>query len=106
MQDQNKNMIMAIALSLVVLLGWQVFFVAPADEKARQLQAERAATARCVWRGRNQRGPHDLRRTLPKLGEALVVEIPREQAIAESSRVPFQNTNIQRLDQSDRRSPG
>ncbi len=92
MEDQNKNMIIAIALSLVVLLGWQVFFVAPADEKARQLQTERAATAG-VSGEEGVRGSNDLG-TLPKLGEALVVEIPREQAIAESSRVPFQNSNI------------
>ena len=89
MQDQNKNMIMAIALSLVVLLGWQMFFVAPKEEQARKLRAEQAQLAG----DEGTRGSSDLGE-LPKLGEALVVEIPREQAIAESSRVQFENTNI------------
>jgi YidC/Oxa1 family membrane protein insertase len=89
MQDQNKNMIMAIALSLVVLLGWQMFFVAPQEEQARQQRAEQAQTAG----EEGTRGSSDVGE-LPKLGEALVVEIPREQAIAESSRVQFVNAKI------------
>ena len=44
MEDQNKNMIIAIALSLIVLLGWQMFFVAPKEEELRRQQAEQAGT--------------------------------------------------------------
>ena len=38
MQD-NKNFIIAIVLSMMVLLGWQVFVVGPQEEQ-RRLQAE------------------------------------------------------------------
>ena len=89
MEDQNKNMIIAVALSLIVLLGWQVFFVAPKEQEIRQQRAEQAASAG----EESTRGSSDLGE-LPKLGEALVVEIPREQALAESSRVEFENSRI------------
>ena len=32
---ENRNMILAIALSLAVLLGWQYFVASPKLEKAR-----------------------------------------------------------------------
>jgi len=36
MRDDNKNLILAIALSVMVLLGWQYFFGAPEAERQRQ----------------------------------------------------------------------
>ncbi|MXQ11634.1 membrane protein insertase YidC [Microvirga makkahensis] len=36
MREDNKNLIVAIALSLAVLLGWQYFFAAPEAERQRQ----------------------------------------------------------------------
>ena len=38
--DQQKNLLLAVALSAMVLLGWQLFFVSPKikDEHARQQQ--------------------------------------------------------------------
>jgi YidC/Oxa1 family membrane protein insertase len=41
--ENNKNFILAIALSLAVLIGWQVLYMRPAQEKARQQQAIEAA---------------------------------------------------------------
>jgi YidC/Oxa1 family membrane protein insertase len=50
--NEQNNLILAVALSLMVLLGWQYFFAAPAtrDEKARQefsreVQAQREGSA-------------------------------------------------------------
>jgi YidC/Oxa1 family membrane protein insertase len=37
--ENNKNFILAIALSLAVLIGWQVLYMRPAAERARQQQA-------------------------------------------------------------------
>jgi YidC/Oxa1 family membrane protein insertase len=44
MREDNKNLIVAIALSLAVLLGWQYFFAAPEAERQRQaaLQQQQA----------------------------------------------------------------
>ena len=42
--DMKKNQIMAIALSLAVLLGWQFLFVQPREqERARQAQMQKSA---------------------------------------------------------------
>ena len=42
-QDENqKNLLLAIVLSVLVLLGWQIFFVNPKikDEQARKAQQQ------------------------------------------------------------------
>src|SRR5262249_14983476 len=45
--ENNKNFILAIALSVAVLVGWQMFYMRPAAEKARQqqqaIEAQKAA---------------------------------------------------------------
>jgi YidC/Oxa1 family membrane protein insertase len=49
MDHNNRNFIAAIALSLAVILSWQIFFVAPRAEKARQQQIaeqQKAAAAK------------------------------------------------------------
>ncbi len=38
MNDQNRNTILAVILSGMVLLGWQYFFVAPQMEKQQAAQ--------------------------------------------------------------------
>jgi YidC/Oxa1 family membrane protein insertase len=40
MMPDNKNLFLAIALSILVIVGWQYFFGAPQLEKARQTQAQ------------------------------------------------------------------
>jgi YidC/Oxa1 family membrane protein insertase len=42
---ENKNMLIAIALSIAVLLGWQYFYVAPQVERQRAQLAEQQAQA-------------------------------------------------------------
>ncbi|HEX2135726.1 MAG TPA: membrane protein insertase YidC [Microvirga sp.] len=37
MREDNKNLLLAIVLSLAVLLGWQYFFAAPQIERQRQI---------------------------------------------------------------------
>ena len=41
----NKNFIVAIVLSIVVLFAWQYFFAGPQMERARQQATEQAATS-------------------------------------------------------------
>jgi YidC/Oxa1 family membrane protein insertase len=33
MTPENRNLIMAVALSMIVLLGWQIFVIQPEMEK-------------------------------------------------------------------------
>ena len=44
MREDNKNLIVAIALSLAILLGWQYFFAAPQAEKQRQAALQQQST--------------------------------------------------------------
>ncbi|PVE22429.1 membrane protein insertase YidC [Microvirga sp. KLBC 81] len=44
MREDNKNLILAIALSLAVLLGWQYFFAAPEAERQRQAAQQQQST--------------------------------------------------------------
>ncbi|MBM6578702.1 membrane protein insertase YidC [Microvirga sp. BT689] len=44
MRDDNKNLIIAIVLSMAVLLGWQYFFAAPEAEKQRQAAQQHQST--------------------------------------------------------------
>ncbi|HZH11202.1 MAG TPA: membrane protein insertase YidC [Microvirga sp.] len=44
MREDNRNLILAIALSLAVLLGWQYFFAAPQAEKQRQAAQQQQST--------------------------------------------------------------
>ena len=60
MNPENRNMILAITLSMAVLFGWQMFVVGPELEKEAALQqaiAEREAAARsgCRCRERGHR---------------------------------------------------
>ena len=40
MTQDNKNLILAISLSLLVVFGWNYFYAGPQVEKARQQQAQ------------------------------------------------------------------
>ena len=43
-KDNQKNLFMAIALSLAVLLGWQYFFIYPKEQERRRLAQTQAST--------------------------------------------------------------
>ncbi|TDR93382.1 membrane protein insertase YidC [Enterovirga rhinocerotis] len=45
MRDDNKNLIMAIAMSVAVLIGWNYFFGSPLMEKQKQSQQQPAPQA-------------------------------------------------------------
>ena len=40
MREDQKNLFIAMGLSLLVILGWQHFFAAPKVEKAREVVAQ------------------------------------------------------------------
>jgi YidC/Oxa1 family membrane protein insertase len=44
MREDNRNLIVAIALSLAILLGWQYFFAAPQAERQRQAAQQQQST--------------------------------------------------------------
>jgi YidC/Oxa1 family membrane protein insertase len=71
----NKNFILAIVISSLILLAWQFFFVMPNAEKAKvqqQTQQQTQVAAQSAVKGE---------------GEARA--LPREQALAAASRIPI-----------------
>ncbi len=98
---ENRNMFLAIALSLVVLLGWQFLVVSPQVEKARQAeQAKQAQTANApapAAGGTQPNAAAPAGTTAPTgtagagAGAALVT---RDQALAKTTRVPIDTPEI------------
>ncbi len=94
----NRNMILAIALSLVVLLGWQYLIVNPQVEEARQAQlAQEARQAETVVQT-----PGDAAQpapgaagvgTTPPVGAGVTVTT-REAALAANPRVPIETPEL------------
>ena len=101
--NDNKNTILAIALSALVLLAWQYFFALP-QEKARQeqLQAQQQAQKQNVPAPAQpgQPAPTLAQSGPPQLpGQASVPAAPaqlgRAAALAESPRVPIATGSVQ-----------
>ncbi|HXZ21838.1 MAG TPA: membrane protein insertase YidC [Pseudolabrys sp.] len=101
--NDNKNTILAIALSALVLLAWQYFFALP-QEKARQeqLQAQQQAQKQNVPAPAQpgQPAPTPAQSGPPQLpGQASVPAAPaqlgRAAALAESPRVPIATGSVQ-----------
>ena len=44
MKEENRNLLLAITLSVVVLLGWQFFFAVPQMEKQKQVAQQNQQT--------------------------------------------------------------
>ncbi len=80
MQDNSKNMMLAVACSVALLIVYQLFVLEPA---AKRKQAE--ARARATAEAQAPAGP---------AAPQAVVTIPREQALAASPRVPVETPSL------------
>ena len=91
--DDHKNLIMAIVLSLLVMLGYQQFFVTPAEEAAQQ--AERAQPTSEV-----PQAPPSVDQT-PTLAGATpevlpqATTLPAEEVETESARLPIASARLE-----------
>ena len=92
MTDNNRNFILAIVLSMVVLFGWQFFIAGPEVERARQQQEAAQQVAQ-------DQTPANTTATTPAAGQAAGT-LPgaasvqptaetRDEALAQSERVPI-----------------
>jgi YidC/Oxa1 family membrane protein insertase len=93
MRDDNKNLIVAIVLSVAVLLGWQYFFAAPQAERQRQAAQQQQSTQANPNAPNPPASPSQaggasptVPGTVPSTPAAPVVE-SRESALARSPRV-------------------
>jgi len=99
--DNNRNMILAIVLSLVVLLAWQYFIAGPRIEKERQRQeqiaeqtAKPAAESQAPTVGAGTEGTAP--QVAPSAGQATAPTtlVAREAALGASSRVAIETPSL------------
>ena len=98
--NEQTNLILAVALSLMVLMGWQYFFAAPAtrDEKAREefsreVQAQREGAA--------PQGPPSVATTpdgapaAPQSAQSPQAPVARAEALKQSPRVAIKTDSLE-----------
>jgi YidC/Oxa1 family membrane protein insertase len=95
----NRNFLIAIALSLVVLFGWQFFIAGPQMQKAQQQQeiaAQQAAPASSAAApGSASPTPvQDTGQGATPVGTAAASALTREAALAETPRVPITTPSV------------
>ncbi|ADP69761.1 membrane protein insertase, YidC/Oxa1 family [Rhodomicrobium vannielii ATCC 17100] len=94
--DNNRNFIIAIALSLSVLLGWQFLYMKPASDKARQ----QAIEAQQQTAGEQGTDPTVGGAAIPPRASS-VIPVPttpkfasREAALAATQRIAFDTSSL------------
>jgi len=97
--DQQKNLLIAVALSALVLLGWQLFFVSPKikDEQARQQQQTQQTPASQTPGAPSDVVPGKSPTVTPgglPSGISGPVELTREAALALSPRIAIETSSI------------
>ena len=109
--ENNRNFFITIALSVLILTLWQVFYMNPKIETEREtarIEQERiAAEQKAAAAGRNARrcDPGASRRPAsPARRRRTAAVADRAQAIAASSRVTIDTPSLSGLDQPDRRA--
>jgi len=91
MQD-NKNFFLAIALSLAVLIGWNVYFGVPQMEKQRQ-QAQLAQQAQQAPQGAAPSAAAPVAGA-PAVDGVAAIAATRDEALAASPRVAIDSTKL------------
>ncbi len=92
--ENNKNFIIAIALSLAVLLGWQYLYMQPMAERARQQQAIEAMRHPQPKAGLSEGNAPGAPATAPALSQTAApaaAYASREAAIAATPRVKIES---------------
>jgi YidC/Oxa1 family membrane protein insertase len=93
----NRNFLIAIALSLAVLLGWQFFIAGPQMQKAQQQQeiaAQQAAENAPAPAAGTGTAPAATATGAAPVGTANAPAITREAALAQDPRVPIATASV------------
>ena len=101
MREDQKNLILAMGLSLLVIIGWQYFYAKPrldqAHETIAQTQDKTAATApppNAVTNASPAATPQDPGLAPTANASAAQVEVSREDALKASPRVPIDTRSL------------
>ncbi|MFN3674080.1 MAG: membrane protein insertase YidC, partial [Bosea sp. (in: a-proteobacteria)] len=93
MKEDNRNLLLAITLSVVVLLGWQYFYGVPQAEKQKQTAQQNQQVQTAPAPG--VPAPGQTAATAPGMAApaALTAET-RDQALARSARVRIETPKV------------
>jgi YidC/Oxa1 family membrane protein insertase len=99
MTQDNRNFFLAIALSILVIVGWQYFYAAPQLDKTRQTQAELAKPSAAPNPGSPEATPAETPASPPQGGvtpSTAAAEVPktRGEALAASPRVAIDTKSL------------
>lgn len=99
MKEDNRNLLLAITLSVVILLGWQFFYAKPQMEKQQQIaqQNQQAQSQPAPGAGvapAPSSVPGQSATTIPGGAPATAVAATRDQALAASPRVRIDTPRI------------
>ena len=99
MKDEQRNFIIAIALSLAIIIGWQMFF-APKPKKAPPPETPVAAQQQAATSAGASSGGGEIPKAAPSAAPAVpgaatpTKVITREQALAATPRVPIDTPSL------------
>ncbi len=88
MQNDQKNLILAMALSLMVIVGWNYFFAQPKVQQARQ------TTSQLEQLGGKPADPAAPQPDLAALAPQLPPAVSRAEALAGSPRIVIDTKNL------------
>ncbi|WP_108051399.1 membrane protein insertase YidC [Bosea sp. 124] len=99
MKEDNRNLLLAITLSVVILLGWQFFYAKPQMDKQQQIaqqnqQAQSQAAPGAGVAPAPSTVPGQNATTVPGAAPVTAVAATRDQALAASPRVRIDTPRI------------
>ena len=92
MNFENKNFILAIVLSMLIIFGWQYFYAAPLQKKLEAESAAQQATQQTTGEAATPGTPAQPGAAVP--GAAAPAAATREEALAAAPRVKIETTAV------------
>ncbi|MCB1432244.1 MAG: membrane protein insertase YidC, partial [Alphaproteobacteria bacterium] len=89
MNFENKNFILAIVLSMLIIFGWQYFYAAPLQKK---LEAQQPATQQTVETPATPGAPAQPAGTVP--GAAQSAAASRDEALKTTPRLKIETPSV------------
>ena len=97
MESNNRNTLLAVALSILVLILWQVFYIAPRIEQERQaaeVEAQRQAVETGQALPEGSAAIPQNNESLPVGGAEIQSELDRDAAVQESPRIVLETERL------------
>jgi YidC/Oxa1 family membrane protein insertase len=99
MTQDNKNLYLAIALSILVIIGWNYFYAAPQMERTRQTQAQMQQPATAPQPQGRPGTPDSTQAQAPSqqgnpTPETPALQLTREEALAASPRIKLDTSSL------------